>query len=347
MKFRITAVVLCAVLLFSSCTLLKEDSNNTASSGTVTESSAEKSNIPAQGSEISDESDYQASENSSSAESEPTSEEPSSPESSGESSIIQSPLCRSAVLYSVDEKKIIYDDGADIVTAPASITKLLTASVMLNNMNENDIVTVGSEQNLVHEDSSVCYISVGNRLKVKDLLTGMLLSSGNDAAYTAAVCTARAAHPGEELSDTQAVSVFCGMMNELAAEIGMSSSHFSTPDGWDEDDQYVTAADLAKLCEYALSIPTLRLIVGTFQKSVVFESGESMTWTNTNKLIDPNSNYYCEYATGMKTGTTDNAGCCLAASFVKNGKTYVSVVTGCNASDDRYEMTLKVFDKAK
>ena len=142
-----------------------------------------------------------------------------------EDDIIQSPYCRSAVLYSVDSKEILYNDGAEILTAPASITKLLTASVVLKYINSDDVVTVGSELDLVNEGSSICFISAGNRLTVKDLLTGMLMNSGNDAAYTAAVSAARAAHPEAELSDEDAVDVFVGMMNELAAEIGMSSSH--------------------------------------------------------------------------------------------------------------------------
>lgn len=261
--------------------------------------------------------------------------------------IIPSPYCRSAVLYCADSKEILYNDGADIPTAPASITKLLTASVLLEHMDSEDIVTVGTELELVNPGSSICFISEGNRLTVRDLLTGMLMNSGNDAAYTAAVSAARAANPEAELSNEEAVGVFVEMMNELAARIGMSSSQFANPDGWDDDAQYVTAADLAKLSEYALNDPVIKEIVSTHQKYVVFESGESITWTNTNSLLDPESEYYCENAIGMKTGTTDSAGCCLAAAFNKDGKTYITVVTGCYESDDRYDMTLKVFAKAK
>ena len=358
-RIRVFAAAVCAMVIMSSCSIFQtgQTSKTSSESGSSvsqknqeTESQQDKSDPSGENSGITPESSSDSGKTSQETENSKTSADESSKasaESSGESSIIPTPYCRSAVLYSVDDKKIIYDDGADIVTAPASMTKLLTASVMLNNMNENDIVTVGSELDLVHADSSICYISVGNQIKVRDLLTGMLLNSGNDAAYTAAVTTARAVHSGEELSDREAVEIFCGMMNSLASQIGMNSSHFSTPDGWDDDDQYVTAADMAKLCEYALGFPVIREIVGTHQKSVVFESGESITWTNTNELLDPDSAYYCENAIGMKTGTTDNAGCCLAAAFEKDGRTYISVVTGCGTSSDRYEMTLKVFNKAK
>lgn len=358
MKIKAIAAIMCALMLMSSCSLLRneQDSKSPSGSGTsAVQQSSEGSgdisgNESSKPSDDSKEDDSKADDSSLTAESSEPSQNNSSAaseESTSENSIIPSPYCRSAVLYSVDDKKIIYDDGADIVTAPASITKLLTASVMLKNMDENDIVTVGSELDLVNPESSICYISMGNRLKVKDLLTGMLLNSGNDAAYTAAVSAARAAHPGEELSDKEAVSIFVGMMNDLAAEIGMRSSHFATPDGWDDSEQYVTAADLAKLSEYALGIPVLREIVGTHEKSVTFESGESITWTNTNLLLDPDSEFYCENAIGLKTGTTDNAGCCLASAIEKDGKTYISVVMGCTQSEDRYIMTLKVFEKTK
>ena len=259
--------------------------------------------------------------------------------------IIQSPLYRSAVLYCVDDNAILYNDGAEIKTAPASMTKLLTASVMLEHMSPDDIVTVGSELSLVHPDSSLCYIEQGNRLTVRDLLTGMLLNSGNDAAYTAAVNTARAANPDKKLDDREALSIFINMMNEFAARLGMNDSHFTTPEGWDDSDQYVTGADMIKLCSYAINEPVIRKIVGTFRKNAVIESGEELTWTNTNSLLDPTGSYYLENAIGMKTGFTDNAGYCLAAAYKKNGKTYVSVVTGCKGYDDRFEVSQKLYLK--
>lgn len=261
-----------------------------------------------------------------------------------EDKIFSSPICRSSLLYCVEDEKALYNDSADLVTAPASLTKLLTASVVYKYMNPEDEVTVGDEQYFVNADSSKCFIEIGNVMTVQDLMTGMLLCSGNDAAYTAAVSTARSLHKDEELTDEQALAAFGELMNDFAAEIGMSSSHFINPDGWDDEQQYVTAADLLKLSVYALSVPEIRTIVGTREKTVEFKSGETMTWYNTNGLLYPGDTYYCENAIGMKTGTTDNAGCCLISAFEKNGKTYITVVTGCGSDNDRYELTLKLFD---
>ena len=338
---RIIASLVC-VLMLTSCSA-KSSTKDTSSQAVSDQSSAHESSLMSE------------STSSASEESTPSALEESSKTlsegseiiwtSTPEEKIYKSPHYLSAVRYCKDDNLVLYNDGADIKTAPASITKLLTASVMLRYMDPDDVVTVGTEQYLVNEGSSVCYISIGNRLKVRDLLTGMLLNSGNDAAYTAAVCTARVANPGKELGDREAVEVFCTMMNELAAEIGMNNSHFANPDGWDDNDQYVTAADLVKLSIFALDNPVIREIVQTYQKYVVFESGESITWTNTNALLDPDSRYYCEEAIGMKTGTTDSAGCCLAAAFERKGKTYVSIVTGCYESDDSFELTKKFYTK--
>ena len=256
--------------------------------------------------------------------------------------LFESPVCRSAALYCADDRELLYSDGIDTQSAPASLTKLLTACTALKYVRPDTIVTVGTEQYLVNEGSSLCGVSIGNRLTMYDLLTGMLMSSGNDAAYTAAVTTARLVHPDIEMSDIDAVSCFCEMMNDLGAEIGMTSSHFVNPDGWDDPQQYTIAADLIKLSEYALAVPEIRSIVGIYQKSVVFDSGEYITWTNTNALLNPYGSYYCENCIGMKTGTTLNAGCCFVGAFEKNGKTYISVALGCMTNDERFELTLKL-----
>ena len=258
--------------------------------------------------------------------------------------IIEIPSCRAAMLYCVEDNEIIYDDYSDLKTAPASITKILAASVVLKYMDPEDVIEVGSELELVNEDSSTCFIAQGHRLTINDLLTGMLMCSGNDAAYTAAVNTARAVYPDLYLNDKEAVRAFVSLMNKTAEEIGMTNSHFTTPDGWDDDDQYITAADLAKLAKYALSVPEIRFIVAAHEKYVVFESGENITWVNTNLLIDPDSNYYSENAIGIKTGTTENAGYCLLSGFQKDGKTYIAAVLGCSDDPGRYELTLKIFD---
>lgn len=231
-------------------------------------------------------------------------------------------------LYCVEDKAVLTAENADEPIAPASLAKLLTACTALNYSDPDDIFTVGSEQKLVPAHSSLCLILEGHVLKLRDLLTGMLLASGNDAAYTVAVSTARELTEAP-MSDSEGVKYFTELMNKLAREIGMYNSNFTTPDGSDSPGQYTTVSDLIKLSEYAMTFPILREIMAEHEKYVVFQSGEHITWTNSNKLLDPNSGYYCENAVGMKTGTTLKAGNCLIAAFEKNGKIYISAVVGC------------------
>ncbi|MCM1133904.1 MAG: D-alanyl-D-alanine carboxypeptidase, partial [Ruminococcus flavefaciens] len=257
---------------------------------------------------------------------------------------ITSPSCKSSALYCVDDRKFIYKDRTDNFVSPASLTKLLTASVALYYLSPDTVITVGSEQNLVKPYSSLCLIQPGHRLKLYDLLTGMLMASGNDAAYTVAVSTARAVYPDISMTDSEAVQYFSGLMNDFAENIGMQNSHFVNPEGWDDDNQYTTASDLLILAEYAITVPEIREITGTYQKYVVFDSGENVTWTNSNNMLNPNSPYYCSYAVGLKTGTTDSTGNCLIGAFSKNGRLYISVVAGCNTNADRYNLALKLLN---
>lgn len=248
-------------------------------------------------------------------------------------------------VYCVEENRLMVGENINRRIAPASLTKLLTASVALKYWDADDVVMVGTELELVQPDSSLCWISKGQRLTMYDLLTGLLLPSGNDAAYTVAVTTARKVSGRPELPDKAAVKYFCTLMNDFAAELGMRNSHFADPDGWDDDRHYTTAYDLTKIANYALSVPEIREIVSTRKRYVVFESGESITWYNGNKLLQTGSDYYCENAIGMKTGFTDNAGLCLIAAFEKNGKTYIITIVGCTDDKKRYDKVLELFDE--
>lgn len=258
---------------------------------------------------------------------------------------ITSPACKAAAFACIDDEILRYSDNINERIAPASLTKLLTASVALHYLSPDTVITVGSEQSLVKSGSSLCLIKPGHKLKLYDLLTGILMASGNDAAYTVAVTTARAAKPDTAMTDSQAVAYFSELMNNYASSLGMKGSHFTTPEGWDDASQYTTVSDLLILANHAFSIPEIKTITGTYQKKVYFVSGENITWTNTNALLNPNSTYYCADAVGIKTGTTSNAGNCLIAAFDRNGKTYLSAVVGCNTGNDRYELTLKMLSQ--
>ncbi len=250
------------------------------------------------------------------------------------------PYCSAAGVWCVDDGRVIYSLNADDTISLASITKLLTASVMLKYLESDTVVTVGTEIMMIKPDSTTAFLSIGNELTVGELVSAMLLPSGNDAAYTAAVSTARAIYAGTEMTDRQAVDIFVGLMNEFAAELGMNSSHFANPEGWDDPYHYTTLNDLMKLVNYALTVPEIQQSAAAQQLTVYFRSGGYAAWTNTNKLLDPNGEYYSPDCIGLKTGTTLAAGSCLAAAFYRGGKTYVCAVMGCGDDQSRYSAAL-------
>lgn len=254
-------------------------------------------------------------------------------------------LCKAYALYCVEDDLMLDSYQAEKRIAPASLTKILTASVTLRYLKPDDVVTVGSELSMVNEGSSLCYIAPGQRLTVETLMYGLLLPSGNDAAYTAAVCTARKASGDPYMSDAQAVGYFCGMMNDMARELGMTGSHFADPDGWDDPEHYTTVSDLIKAAKYALTVPEISKIVATPRKEVVFETGETAKWFNGNKLLHDSNKFFCKDAIGMKNGATDDAGLCLIAVFRKNGKTYIDIVVGSEEDEDRYNKILQLYDE--
>lgn len=253
----------------------------------------------------------------------------------------------SAILYCIDTGSIVYEYNSQEKFAPASIAKLMTAVVALENLPSSECFTVGNELNLLKEHSSLCLISKGFKLSVYDLITGMLMASGNDAAYTIAVNTVRYAVSENAITDNEAIDIFSNMMNECAIRIGMKNSHFSNPDGWDSENNYSTAYDLCLLSEYALSFPEIKEIVSSHKKYIVFDSGQNITWENTNKLLDPDSEFYISSAKGIKTGTTKSAKHCLSVTFETNSRRYIGIILGCKTDSDRYTAAKNLYSIIK
>ena len=255
------------------------------------------------------------------------------------------PEAGSALLYDLTSRQQLYGKNVHLQTAPASLTKLLTAIVAARLVPLDTVVTVGSELALTAENSSICQIAAGQQLTLRNLLEGMLLVSGNDAAQVVAVNTARISSGNMALSDLEAREAFCALMNTAAADLGATESHFLTPDGWDTQGQYTTAADVLRFAVYALSIPEIAEIVAKTDDYITFDSGEHITWTNTNVLLQPGGAYYYADCVGIKTGTTDAAGRCLVAAARRNGRTLIAVVMNCPSDDARYRSAIQLFEQ--
>lgn len=252
-----------------------------------------------------------------------------------------------AGIYKADTLECLYSLNADSKIAPASLTKMITACIAIENMPLNKVITVGSELSLVPKYSSLAYIYKGQQIKLSDLLTGMLLCSGNDAAYTIAANVGRYASGKNDLGDKEAVEFFCTLMNDYAKEIGASNTNFTTPDGSDSEGQYSTVNDLAIITAHAMKNKTIAEITSTHYKKVVFVSGQIAKWTNTNELINPENKYYTECVNGFKTGGTELAGKCLSATFTVDGVEYIAIVMGCEDNDARYENILELINSIK
>ena len=197
---------------------------------------------------------------------------------------------------------------------PASITKLFTAYVALELLEPDTVITAGRELGLLQPGSSTAFIAYGSRLTAQMLVEAMLLPSGNDAAYVLAAAA------GQSLSDRSisakaAVTLFMEEVNRRCKDLGFINTHFETPDGYHAEQHFSCPADLATIGELALSNEIIAKYAATQQDSVVFKSGETISWYNTNRLLNPESAWYCENAVGLKTGYTKEAGYCLLSAF--------------------------------
>lgn len=247
-----------------------------------------------------------------------------------------------AGIYELNSLHCIYSENADQRLSIASITKLITASVAIKYVPLETVITVGSELELVKYDSSVCGLKQGYKLTLEQLLYGLLMSSGNDAAYTVAVNVARYVSKNDGMSDREAVDYFCGLMNELAEEIGAENSSFANPEGWDDENNYSTVSDLIVISKYAIGQDVIAKIVSTVEIAFNTVSGDEMKLRNSNFLLHEQGRFYHPNVTGLKTGSTNNAGKCLVATVNIDGNEYIAVVMGCPDEETRYTSMLSL-----
>lgn len=240
-------------------------------------------------------------------------------------------------LYDVDNDKMLYSKNADELCYPASLTKLMTSIVALEYADADTVIHVGNEVNMIAAGSSRAYLTAGSKMNLTQLLQAMLLPSGNDAAYVMAVNIGRIIAGDPELDRYAAVSKFCEAMNKKAQELGCANTHFVNPDGWHEADHYTTAADMVKIAKEAIRHSEIVNVVSQSSVKTTLISGQTATWYNSNRLVNSTSASFYEGAFGLKTGTTDEAGRCLAACATRNGRTSIAIVMGAADETGRWE----------
>lgn len=249
-------------------------------------------------------------------------------------------------VYDCAKKEMLYcsTDPRDSLY-PASITKLFSAWVALQYLPPEQEIQAGRELGLLRPGSSTAYIAYGSVLTVQMLVEGMLLPSGNDAAYVLAAAAGRAIS-GEELSAVRAVEVFVEEMNRQADSLGLTGSHFENPDGYHAEGHYSCPADLAVIGCLAQENEIIARYARCRSDSIRFASGETCTWRNTNRLLNPESEFYCPAALGLKTGYTRQAGYCLLAAFdTEEGQLLVGIF-GSEEKTSRYENAVKLMELA-
>lgn len=210
---------------------------------------------------------------------------------------------------------------------PGSITKVMTAIVVMDRMDPETKITVTKEAlDLVGYNSSVADLEEGEVLSVKELLYASLIPSGNDAAIVLAVETGRL-EAGEGASAAECLRVFIDEMNQRRAELGMSDTHFSNPDGYDDWTNYSTPYDIWLMAKAAVNYPLIKEICS--MNSVSVNTGTNYhTWYTTNMLHTETytiygetyeSRFYLPWVNGMKTGYTDMGRKCLLLSAEDDG----------------------------
>ena len=215
----------------------------------------------------------------------------------------------SYLLFDMGSEEVLYAQNSAVARAPASLTKLMTALLVLEHGDLDATVTVAPDD---MAEGATMGLAVGDQVTVQELLWGLLLPSGNDAA------NALARHVGGSRAD------FVALMNARALALGLQHTHFVNPHGLDADGHVSSAEDLLTLTRVLWEFPLFRTMVGT--SSVPWNGRELFT---TNELLTTFAG-----ATGVKTGTTDNAGEFLIASVERDGRTVLMVIMG---SERRFE----------
>lgn len=246
-----------------------------------------------------------------------------------------------AVVADGPSGKILYTRG-DLHTKvyPASVTKLFSAFVAMQYLQPEDLCTAGEELSLVGAGSSMAWIYKGQTVTAEMAVQGMLMNSGNDAAYILAAAAGRKIAGDENLGAGEAVKVFVQEMNDQAAALGMADSHFCNPDGYHDDNHYTSLADLVTIGQLSMLNETIRKYAAMPEGDVVYKSGQTNHWINTNSLLHEESPFYAPSAVGLKTGHTDGAGYCLLSAFRRDEGYTIVGVFGSASYDHRFRDTL-------
>ncbi len=237
---------------------------------------------------------------------------------------------KAGMLVSLDTGEILYENNINQKVYPASITKIMTAVLMLESDKFHPDAKVKINKAcldvVLGTGLSVSLLEEGEEFTQRDLLYTVLLSSYGDCTYLAAEIF------GGSYDN------FVKMMNDKAKELGLTGTHYSNPVGLHEEETYTTVMDTYILTKYALQFELFKTVTSASRYRFTTTKGTTRTLSTTNFLLDKATNYWYQYASGVKTGYTDVAGRCLVSTASYNGYNYMCIVFGCtNSPSKRYD----------
>ena len=239
---------------------------------------------------------------------------------------------KSMIVMETLHDKVLYSKNENTQLPMASTTKIVTAITVIENCDDLDALVTIPKSVTLAEGSSI-YLRANEQLTIRQLLYGLMLQSGNDAAETLAL----------ELGNGS-LENFAELMNQTAKNCGAENSNFVTPHGLDDKEHYTTAYDLAKITSYALKNPVFKEIVSC-KKYIIpaTEHNTARTLLNKNKLLSS-----LDGCDGVKTGYTKKSGRCLVSSCTRNGMQVVCVVLNCGPMfEDSTNLINKAFEEYK
>ncbi|MBQ8598901.1 MAG: D-alanyl-D-alanine carboxypeptidase [Oscillospiraceae bacterium] len=231
------------------------------------------------------------------------------------------------ILIEMTTGTVLFEENADEQLPMASITKLMGLILIgeameREDLSKSDMLTCSEYAKSM--GGSEIWLKAGEQMSVDDLLKAVMIASANDAMVVFA----------EQIGSTE--DGFVQMMNQKAQELGLSNTHFVNATGFDEEDHYTSARDVAKMAQELQQYPELLEYSTVWMDSL--RNGETML-VNTNRLVR-----FYQGTTGLKTGTTDGAGHCLCATAQRGDLLLCSVVLGCKTSDGRFESSKALLD---
>ena len=240
---------------------------------------------------------------------------------------------KSCILIDAPSGTVLFENEADVRLYPASTTKMMTLLLALEQCDTDEVITIPACASDVPADSSLVPVYPGEKMQMSDLLYGLMMRSGNDAANAVAELCAGS------------IDAFVLQMNQRAREIGMVNTSFVNPHGYHDENHYSTARDLALLTRHGLTLPQFCEMVTCLNHTLApTRLRDELVLTNSYDIFNPLSEYFIEGAAGVKSDYTSHAGFCYAGAAQRGGRTLIAVILGVPGRDRGWTDLKRLFE---